>query len=98
MLDLSSAGDIDDGTRNQNAFLGDKRLQTDFHRKLGAVLATRDQVHSRSHRPLARLLDVAGTVLPMRAAKALVQEHLDEFADHLSALLSEHAQRLLRLI
>src|SRR5207253_2103925 len=71
-----------------------ERAQADLSRELGAVFAPAEQVQAGAHRPRARILEEAVTVVSVRPAHALRQKHLDRLAQEFLPRVTKQALEL----
>ena len=82
-------GDVADVGGDQDAVVGLQRTERDLDRELGAVLAPREEIQLRPHRPDVRLAQEPGAVVAVLLQEARGDQDLDRPADDLLPAIAE---------
>ena len=82
-------GHVPDGGNGLVALFGGERGEADVDRKLGAVLATAEEVQAGIHRPRVPLRGDLGALVFVHLAVAIGHQHLHRLTDQLAALVPE---------
>src|SRR5207248_42316 len=94
LFEAPALGYIPDGRSDEESILTPQWTETDFDRKLGAVLAQTVERDAGAHRSETRFREESRAMTWMIAAETRRHEHFDRLADDLVAVVSEELFRL----